>query len=161
MLVYTCFRSPLGPIWLLGKDGKLFKVYFGEEEEFLKRAGLFGESLEPSSQGLELALEELDLYFSKRLEEFKTPLELKGTVFQMGVWSEVKKLKWGEISTYKAISERLSHPKSTRAVGQALKRNPFPLFIPCHRVIGTKGDLGGYSAGVEIKRWLLKHEGIL
>lgn len=161
MLVYTCFRSPLGPIWLLGKEGRLSMVHFGGKEEFLKRAGLFGEVIEPSCQGLELALEELDLYFSGRLEEFRTPLEIKGTAFQVEVWFEVKRLKWGELSTYKVIAERSGHPGCARAVGQALKRNPLPLFIPCHRVISARGNLGGYSAGLGIKMWLLRHEGVL
>lgn len=161
MLNYTRFESPLGPIWLVGKGGRLLMVHLGEEEGFLKKAQRLGDELVESSQGLELPLKELDLYFSKGLETFKTPIEVKGTSFGLGVLYEVKKLKWGEVSTYKAIAERLGRPRAARAVGQALKRNLLPLFIPCHRVIGTKGDLGGYSAGLEFKIWLLKHEGVL
>tara|TARA_Y100001935_G_C17162818_1_gene436179 strand:+ start:191 stop:460 length:270 start_codon:yes stop_codon:yes gene_type:complete len=87
-------------------------------------------------------------------------MELKGTNFQIKVWEEVSKIPYGKTKSYKQIAEAIGNPKSYRAVANACAANPFPLQIPCHRVIRSDGKLGGYSfkGGIEKKRHILKDE---
>ena len=87
---------------------------------------------------------------------------MNGTVFQIKVWNQLRKIPYGEVRTYKQIAESIGHPKSSRAVANACARNPNPPIIPCHRVIRSNGSLGGYSGvgGVESKRKLLNKEGV-
>jgi len=86
------------------------------------------------------------------------PLDLKGTAFQLQVWRELQKIPAGETISYQEMARRLGKPRAARAVGQACGANPIPLIVPCHRVIAANGALGGFSAGLERKRWLLRHE---
>jgi len=81
-----------------------------------------------------------------------------GTVFQLMVWEEVMRIPYGNTLTYKEIAERIANPNAGRAVGKALNKNPVPILIPCHRVIGSKGKLTGYGAGIAIKKKLLELE---
>jgi methylated-DNA-[protein]-cysteine S-methyltransferase len=87
---------------------------------------------------------------------------LNGTVFQIKVWNQLRKIPCGEVRTYKQIAESIGHPKSSRAVANACAKNPIPPIIPCHRVIRSNGSLGGYSGvgGVDTKRKLLNQEGV-
>lgn len=102
---------------------------------------------------------ELALYFSGQLREFKQPFRLIwGTPFEHDVWLTLLKIPFGETRTYKWLAEKIQSPLSYRAVGQALRRNPLPLILPCHRVIASDGNLYGFSAGIELKKWLLRHE---
>lgn len=82
----------------------------------------------------------------------------KGTEFQKKVWCDILKIPHGKTKTYKEIAVAIGYPSACRAVGQACKRNPMPVIIPCHRVIGSNGYLGGYSRGVKKKRLLLERE---
>ena len=90
-------------------------------------------------------------------------LKLKGTEFQIKVWNSLRAIKKGEVKTYAQISKLVGRPNSIRAVANAIGRNPYPISIPCHRVIRSDGSLGGYSGkgGLKRKRYLLKREGIL
>lgn len=88
----------------------------------------------------------------------RIPLDLRGTRFQKRVWQELAKISMGETQTYSAIARRIKKPKAVRALGGACGANPIPLLIPCHRVIGYK-SLGGFSAGISLKKNLLNHEG--
>ena len=87
---------------------------------------------------------------------------MNGTVFQIKVWNQLRKIPYGEVRTYKQIAESIGHPKSSRAVANACAKNPSPPIIPCHRVIRSNGSLGGYSGvgGVDTKRKLLNQEGV-
>jgi len=107
---------------------------------------------------LRKAAAELGAYFTAGLRRFTLPLELVGTPFQRAVWQEVGAIGFGETRTYRDIASSVSRPRAVRAVGAAQGANPVPIVIPCHRVIGTNGDLTGYGGGLEIKRWLLEHE---
>jgi methylated-DNA-[protein]-cysteine S-methyltransferase len=98
---------------------------------------------------------ELEEYFSGKRKEFSFPVEIRGTSFQKKVWEEVRKIPYGETRTYREIAEKLN--TSPRAVGQALAKNPLPLYIPCHRVVSKRG-IGGFSAGLEWKRFLIDLE---
>jgi len=86
------------------------------------------------------------------------PVFLWGTEFQMAVWNQLQKIKWGETITYRQLAESIGRPNSARAVGQAVGANPIPIVVPCHRIVGARG-VGGYSGGIEIKRKLLALEG--
>lgn len=103
-------------------------------------------------------IKELDEYFSGKRKYFDLPLSYTGTSFQKKVWESLKKIPYGETKTYKEIALEIEKPKSYRAVGLANNKNPLPIFLPCHRVIGTNGKLVGYAGGLELKKKLLKLE---
>jgi len=102
---------------------------------------------------------ELAAYFSGQLTTFNTPLCLQGTAFQIQVWTALKNIPFGQTRSYKDIATSISSPKAFRAVAQANATNPLTVIIPCHRVIRTDGNLGGYSGGgINRKTWLLDIE---
>ena len=108
---------------------------------------------------LTAAADELSQFFSGARRNFSVPLQPHGTGFQLSVWSELKKVGWGETCTYREIAERLGKPKGFRAVGGAVGRNPIPIFIPCHRIVGANRALTGFSGGLDNKQILLGCEG--
>jgi O-6-methylguanine DNA methyltransferase len=102
---------------------------------------------------------ELASYFAGVPDPFKTALDLRAaTPFQRKVWAALRKIPFGRTVSYAELARRVGSPRAARAVGQAVGANPIPILIPCHRVIRSSGDLGGFSAGLPIKRWLLRHE---
>jgi len=110
---------------------------------------------------LENAVRQLDAYFSGKLRSFTLEIEPQGSPFQLQVWEAILRIPYGETRSYKEIATEIGSPKATRAVGQAAGANPIPILIPCHRVVGSKGDLGGYSGGRGVKERLLMLEGSL
>ena len=159
---FFSYESPLGSIYiaytemgvcLLGLCKSLNK--FVEE---LRRRRLNPVEGEPPSK----LVEELDAYFSGKPMRFSFPTHpLWGTEFQKDVWSAMKEIPYGETRTYGWLAERVERPRAFRAVGNAVAKNPIPIIIPCHRVVRADGSIGGFSCGVELKRWLLKHEGAI
>jgi len=106
--------------------------------------------------------EDLSSYFAGRSRTIRTPLDLgSATPFQQRVWDELRRVPFGKTLSYAELARRAGAPRAARAVGQAVGANPIPILIPCHRVVRSDGGLGGFSAGLEIKRWLLRHEGCL
>ncbi|MBF0200988.1 MAG: methylated-DNA--[protein]-cysteine S-methyltransferase [Desulfamplus sp.] len=105
-------------------------------------------------------VKELDAYFNNRLSSFSIPVAPRGTPFQLSVWSALLTIPWGRTVTYKEIAERIGSPRAYRAVGGAAGKNPIPIIIPCHRVIGSNGSLTGFSSGIAVKKFLLELEGI-
>ncbi len=104
---------------------------------------------------------QLEMYFDKKLEKFDIPIQFeKGTTFQKQVWNELLKIPYGKSKSYKDIANLIDNPKAVRAVGQACKKNPIGIVVPCHRVIGKDGSLTGYSGKnyIHIKKILLDHE---
>jgi AraC family transcriptional regulator of adaptative response/methylated-DNA-[protein]-cysteine methyltransferase len=101
---------------------------------------------------------ELEGYFSGQIREFKTPLRLIGSPFQVAVWRELQKIPQGETRSYAQIAVAIGRPTACRAAALANGANPFTIAIPCHRVINQSGKIGGYSGGVQRKEWLLHHE---
>ena len=104
---------------------------------------------------------ELSEYFNGKRKIFSVPLDLHGTDFQIKVWHELIKIPFGKVISYKTLSLKLGDEKLMRAVGRANGTNPVPVIVPCHRVINSDGTLGGYSAGIGIKKQLLELEGAL
>jgi methylated-DNA-[protein]-cysteine S-methyltransferase len=107
---------------------------------------------------LKEAARQLESYFAGELKEFSLPLEPSGTDFMKQVWSALCEIPFGKTATYGEIAERIGRPKAARAVGLANNRNPIPIFIPCHRVIGADGSLTGYAGGLDMKKKLLDLE---
>ena len=111
---------------------------------------------------IEAAKRELIAYFNGSPTDFAAlTLDPQGTPFQLRVWQELRRIPWGQTISYGELARRVGNPKASRAVGQANAVNPIPLIIPCHRVIAADGSLGGYSSGLDRKRWLLRHEGAM
>lgn len=147
------FDTPLGQMALAEENGALTRLYLpGEgtprlmpQETPLLRAGR----------------EQLLAYLRGERKTFDLPLDPRGTPFQRAVWEELRRIPYGTTCTYGELAARIGRPRAVRAVGQANHRNPLPIFIPCHRVIGANGALTGYAGGLELKRSLLKLEGIV
>lgn len=107
---------------------------------------------------LEEAVKQISEYFKGRRKVFNLKLKPSGTDFQTSVWEQVKNVPFGKTSSYLEIARLTGSEKNTRAVGMANGKNPIPIIIPCHRIIGKNGKLTGYAGGLDKKRWLLKHE---
>ena len=105
-----------------------------------------------------LASEQLQAYFSGKLQQFTLPLDASGTTFQQQVWQALAAVPFGTTCSYADIAHRIGNHKAVRAVGAANGRNPVAIIVPCHRVIGANGTLTGYAGGLDKKAWLLKHE---
>ena len=110
---------------------------------------------------IERAVEQLSEYMNGERETFDLPLAPTGTDFQKKVWNELMNIPFGTTISYLELAKRLGDEKVIRAAASANGKNPIPIVIPCHRVIGSDGSLTGYAGGLDKKRWLLKHEGAL
>ena len=109
---------------------------------------------------LDASIYQLKAYFDGKLKKFDLPLNTQiYSPFFQEVWKELIKVPFGKTTTYSAIAKQLHNPKAIRAVGMANAKNPFPIVIPCHRVIGKDKSLTGYASGIKLKRQLLEHEG--
>ncbi len=150
--------TPLGALRLYVSDRGLTALEFtAAGAPPLPEADALPAPLQPL---LEAAKQELNAYLQGDPSDFSgLPLDLHGTPFQLRVWQELRRIPWGQAISYKELARRIGKPKAFRAVGQANGANPIPLIIPCHRVISADGGLGGYSSGLDRKRWLLRHEG--
>jgi O-6-methylguanine DNA methyltransferase len=160
---WTSENCLLDKLHLAASDSGLCKIAFGRESEAAFRTWL-DRVVRPSSWVrhktpiIEQALAEVDAYLSGELQVFHAPLDPRGTPFQRQVWAEVTAIAFGETATYREIAKRIDRPTAVRAVGGANGANPLPLFVPCHRVIGTDGALRGYGGGLELKKTLLQLE---
>lgn len=103
---------------------------------------------------------DLEAYFSGSRPAFDAPLSMKGTAFQLEVWQALRRIPYGTTISYGGLASRIGNPKAVRAVGLANGRNPIPIIVPCHRVIGADGTLTGYGGGLDRKRALLRLEGL-
>ena len=106
-------------------------------------------------------IDQLTRYFNGRLAKFSSRVDLLGTPFQIRVWKELGRIPYGTTITYTQLARRVAAPKAYQAVGRASGANPLPIIIPCHRVLGSKGSLVGYSCGVKTKEFLLRLEGAI
>jgi len=104
------------------------------------------------------AVTQLHEYFNGVRQAFDFPMNPRGTDFQKSVWTALIAIPYGETRTYRAIAEQIGNPKAVRAVGMANNRNPLPIVVPCHRVIGSNGALVGYAGGLDVKRFLIDLE---
>lgn len=144
--IFAQLETPIGSLSLISNGTALCKVSLMEK-------GMNGDNRGVDSV-LSMAVEELQEYFHGERRSFTCPLYLEGTNFQRKIWGLVQRIPYGETRTYGELALGHSHP---RPVGQALKKNPLPIFIPCHRVVG-KGGLTGFGMGLLVKRFLLHLE---
>lgn len=107
---------------------------------------------------IDLAVTQISEYLAGKRKEFSIPMCLKGSDFRMKVWDEMRKIPYGETVSYKELAQRIGSPAACRAVANACGANPFPIIIPCHRVVASGGKSGGYTGGLEIKLTLLALE---
>ena len=153
MIHYTYFDSPIGKLMLYG-DTCLKGLIFPQ--------GKTSQEPEPQWQfdpaGFSPAKEQLDLYFKGRLKAFDLELDLQGTDFQRRVWRQLMCIPYGQTINYGELAVRIGNPKAVRAVGLANGKNPIPVIVPCHRVIGKNGSLTGFGGGISVKRFLLDLE---
>ena len=160
MIFYTDYPSPLGRILLLSDGVALTGLYMdtqpGKSGELQRELPVFDDTKAW-----------LDAYFrGQQPDPTVLPLSPKGTPFQQGVWKLLLTIPYGTTTSYGCIAREMARQlgkekMSAQAVGQAVGRNPISIIIPCHRVVGAKGQLTGYAAGPDKKLWLLKHEGII
>lgn len=142
------YLSPLGCLQLTAENEAVIGVDFVSTP-----APNVGES-----PVLELCQRQLEAYFAGTLTEFTVPLSVSGTDFQIRVWRELQRIPFGTTLSYGGLAQRIGNPKASRAVGGANNRNPIAIIIPCHRVIGVRGELTGYAGGLDRKQALLEHE---
>lgn len=146
------YSGPVGDIFCIFEGNSLIKVS-------IMARNASNEGTNRSLPGTHHFSRELRAYFQGKHEGFRQKIKFtKGTVFEQKVWTALKGIPYGETRSYKWMAERVGSPKAVRAVGQALKKNPLPIVLPCHRVIASDGSIGGFACGVEIKKWLLTHE---
>ena len=149
-------RSPLGDLVLTASETGLTGVYFPTSRHPPSPAGKGG-----TNDVLDSVESQLKEYFAGSRTAFDLPLEPSGTDFQLSVWELLRRIPYGVTTSYGELARRLGDPHKTRAVGAANGANPIPIIVPCHRVVGSKGELTGFGGGLERKRWLLEHEGAL
>ena len=157
MVYYTEYASPVGKLLLTAEEGCLTGLWIQREAP---------EGAVKDCPVLEEAKRWLDGYFRGTAPAYTIPVNPKGTAFQKQIWEILLAIPYGQVRTYGDIARemagRLGKEKmSAQAIGQAVGRNPISILIPCHRVVGAKGQLTGYAFGLDKKIWLLRHEGWL
>jgi methylated-DNA-[protein]-cysteine S-methyltransferase len=152
---YQYFDSPVGRLRLLSDGRHLTAI------EFENRHSDATDDVERSDAVLSVCVTQLTEYFAGDRHKFDLPLSAGGTDFQQRVWRALTRIPYGELRSYRDIADSLDNHKAVRAVGAANGRNPIPIVVPCHRVIGSDGSLTGFAGGIAIKRALLELEGAL
>jgi methylated-DNA-[protein]-cysteine S-methyltransferase len=151
---YSRLASPVGELLLLSDGESLTAILLEPHpDDPAARPGW-----REGNAVLATAREQLRAYFAGELRSFELPLAPRGTSFQRRVWDELRRIPYGETISYGELARRVGSPEAARAVGSANGRNPIPIVVPCHRVIGADGTLVGYGGGLARKRWLLGHE---
>ena len=161
MITYDLVPSPVGSLLVSAEDEGLTSVWFAPHEgrigaDWVRDRG----GTDVASRTLASARAQLEAYFAGSLRAFDVPLAPTGTPFQLRVWEALRRIPFGETISYSTLARRIGSPDAVRAVGAANGRNPLPIIVPCHRVIGADGSLTGFGGGIERKRWLLDHEGL-
>lgn len=163
---YIDIESPVGPLSLFAVDRRLCRLEFGRMEErrpalaaWAAGRGLSGAFVHaPDDPLLREAAAQLAAYFRGERVRFELPTAMHGTPFQQAVWAALAAIPYGEVRSYKALAAAIGRPSAVRAVGGANNRNPLPIIVPCHRVVGADGSLIGYAGGLEAKSYLLELE---
>ncbi|STY71884.1 Methylated-DNA--protein-cysteine methyltransferase, inducible [Megamonas hypermegale] len=135
-------------LYLVATETHLINIQFTQPQKALLQ----------TTELLSMATIQLDEYFQGKRTTFSLPFKLTGTPFQLAVWKELQNIPYGQTTSYKEIAQKINKPKAYRAVGMANNKNPLPIIIPCHRVIGSNGKLIGYAGGLKLKNYLLELE---
>lgn len=154
MVVYSYYQSPIGRLLLVAERGVLSQLHFAKTADHLPIPADWQEDEPPFAE----TITQLNEYFAGKRTTFDLSLDPQGTTFQQQVWQELLRIPYGKTASYGDIAERIGNPKACRAVGMANRRNPIPIIIPCHRVIGRDGSLTGFGGGLTVKESLLALE---
>ncbi len=149
-------QSPVGLLTLVASEQGLAAVLWPDDPPGRVRLDLAEEA--PDHPMIREAERQLAEYFAGRRIEFDLPLDPSGTPFQQKVWSALRSIPFGETRTYAEVATQIGHPGAARAVGAASGRNPLSIVAPCHRVVGTSGELTGFAGGLAVKARLLAFE---
>jgi methylated-DNA-[protein]-cysteine S-methyltransferase len=144
----TYFKSPIGFIKIEGNEEVISSL------EFVRRRN----TILKTPQCLKVYVRQLDEYFKGKRKIFSIKLNLEGTKFQVMVWKELQKIPYGKTVSYKYIAKSVGNGKAQRAIGNANNKNKVSIIVPCHRVIGSNGELTGYGGGLWRKKWLIEFE---
>ncbi len=152
-MLFWANQTALGEIFIVEENNNITRVCFQKQNfmtpEIMKRTPLINE-----------AFRQLQEYLVGKRKVFDIPLNPFGTTFQKKVWHALLDIPYGETASYKEIAEKINSPHAYRAVGLANNKNPIPIFVPCHRVIGSNGKLVGYAGGLNLKSQLLNIEAL-
>lgn len=148
-MLYTCkYQFENISLYLVATETHLINIQFTQPQKALLQ----------TTELLSMATIQLDEYFQGKRTTFSLPFKLTGTPFHLAVWKELQNIPYGQTTSYKEIAQKINKPKAYRAVGMANNKNPLPIIIPCHRVIGSNGKLIGYAGGLKLKNYLLELE---
>jgi methylated-DNA-[protein]-cysteine S-methyltransferase len=152
--------SPIGELRLLATEAGLVGVRFesSRHDPPPPEGWVADDGRSRAGDTLARARQQLEEYFAHRRTTFDLPLAPYGTPFEERVWSALREIPFGSTSSYGELARRIGAPSAARAVGAANGKNPLPIVVPCHRVLGAHGELTGFGGGIERKRWLLAHE---
>lgn len=165
MFYYLTVDTPLGPLTLAEDHLGIFMLNFGEADlSFFESVAKLTKLKDgrPGGNHTHCLAAQLQAFFEDRQQTFEIPLSLYGTAFRKSVWEQIATVPYGTLISYGDLSKRIGNPKASRAVGGATGKNPIPIIIPCHRIVGSSGALTGFSApgGLNTKIKLLALEGI-
>ena len=163
-VAYDLVETPIGELFVATTERGLCRISYDPDYdrvvEGLARA--FGARVLRSTRPVDRVRRELDEYFEGRRQDFDLPLDLRGSAdFSRRVLDELALVPYGEVTTYGELARRAEHPRAARAVGTVMNRNPIPIVLPCHRVVGSTGSLTGYGGGLDRKEALLRLEGAM
>lgn len=148
------FLSPIGRLTVAGDEDAVTHIYFATDKPA-------AEHTVGATPLLLTAAGQISEYLAGERTDFDVPLRPKGTEYMQAVWAQLRAIPYGETRSYKDIATALGNPKAARAVGLANNRNPIPIIIPCHRVLGSGGKLVGFRGGLDVKHQLLTLEGVM
>jgi methylated-DNA-[protein]-cysteine S-methyltransferase len=161
---YDVVESPLGPLLVAATERGLLRVYFDAdpERQLELLARVAGTRVLRAPRSVDDVRRELDQYFDGRRRSFDLSIDLRGAApFTAQVLEQLARVPYGQTATYGELASRVGHPRAARAVGTVMNRNPVPIVLPCHRIVGASGSLVGYGGGLERKEQLLRLEGAL
>jgi len=156
---YDVTESPVGDLFVASTERGLCRISYHVEGQDEELGRLFGVRI--LRMQLDDVRRELDEYFEGRRREFDLPLDLRVAPFHEAVLHELARVPYGRTETYGALAAKVGRPKAARAVGTVMNRNPLPIVLPCHRIVGANGSLTGYAGGLHVKRALLELEGAM
>ncbi|MEM1944567.1 MAG: methylated-DNA--[protein]-cysteine S-methyltransferase [Nitrososphaerota archaeon] len=159
-IAYITMDTRWGPVCIAASGKGVLRISLGRPKDaFLRWLGMDGYFVAESGTGVVgEARDQLREYLTGARREFKLPLDLRGTPFQVKVWETVAGIPYGELWSYRDVAVAVGYPRAWRAVGNAVGENPVPPVVPCHRVVRSDGRLGGYGGREDLKRELLKLE---
>src|SRR5436305_6060636 len=156
---YDIVDSPVGGLFVAAPERGLCRISFRADGMEDSLARTFGSRVLRAP--LDAVRRELDEYFDGTRREFDLPIDLRVAPFHADVLAELARVPYGSTETYGSLAAKVGRPRAARAVGTVMNRNPIPIVLPCHRIVGANGSLTGYAGGLDVKLHLLQHEGAM